>query len=184
MNKQCGKIEAILLAVAKPIPHAQLAKVLEMSESDFRSAVDELRANLNQDSSGINLIEHDGRLSLATNPAFFDDIRKFAKDDLSGELTRPSLETLTIIAYRGPITKPEIEQIRGVNCSLIIRNLLIRDMIVEEMNNEKLQPVYQVSETFLRHLGLTSIDKLQSYDEFAHNEDIDNILKETENVEV
>ena len=172
------------MAVAKPVPLAQIAKTLGVSESDAKSAVGELLSKLNTVSSGINLIDNAGRLSLATNPDFAEDVKKFAKDDLSGELTRPSLETLTIIAYRGPITKPEIEQIRGVNCSLILRNLLIRDMIIEEMDNNKLQPVYHVSETFLRHLGLASIEKLPSYNEFAHNEDIDNILKETGQTEL
>ncbi len=173
-----GKIEAILFAVAKPLTITQLSKALNVSEEEIKEALDEMKQHLNTEESGVQVVHHAGKISLVTNPDFSDEIGKFAKEDLSGDLTRPSLETLTIIAYRGPITKPEIEQIRGVNCSLILRNLMMRDMVVEEMNKEKLQPVYQVSEAFLRHVGIKSVDELPSYDDFAHNEDIDNILKE------
>ena len=178
MKNLTGKIEAILFAVAKPLSISQLSKALEIKNEDVVVGIEELKNKLNTEDSGVQLIDHAGKLSLVTNPNFADEISKFAKEDLAGELTRPSLETLTIVAYRGPITKPEIEQIRGVNCSLIIRNLLMRDMIVEEMDKEKLQPVYQVSETFLRHVGVKTVSDLPSYEDFANNEDIDSVLKE------
>jgi segregation and condensation protein B len=103
-------------------------------------------------------------------------VRGFVKEDVSGELTRPSLETLTIIAYRGPVTKPEIEQIRGVNCSLILRNLLMRGLVEEREEASRLQPMYTVSSDFLRHLGLSSLSELPSYGEFHGNERIDKML--------
>jgi segregation and condensation protein B len=99
---------------------------------------------------------------------------------LTGELTRPQLETLTIIAYRGPITKPEIEQIRGINCSLIIRNLLMRGLVEEAESAEKLQPVYSVSGDFVRHLGLHAIGELPEYASFHENEKMTQMLSELE----
>jgi len=63
-------------------------------------------------------------------------VEKFLKEELTGEMTRPQLETLTIIAYRGPMTKMEIEQIRGVNCSLILRNLLMRGLVEAKLDKK------------------------------------------------
>ena len=96
----------------------------------------------------------------------------------AGELTRPSIETLTIIAYRGPITKPEIEQIRGVNCSLILRNLLMRGLVEESESVERLQPVYAISADFLRHLGLHAISDLPDYATLHGDEKISQLLRE------
>ena len=179
-----GKLEAILFAVAKPVSFAQLAKALETNAETLQETIKTLVELRNTQTSGVHVMEHAGKVSLVTNPAFASVLRTFVKEDLSSELTRPSLETLTLIAYRGPMTKPEIEQIRGVNCSLILRNLLMRDMILEDMNQEKLQPVYQVSETFLRHLGVTRVEDLPSYETFAHNEEIDQLLSELNAPEV
>src|SRR3989338_7740991 len=123
MNMLTGKLEAILFAVAKPVAYAELAKALDTSVETLKEALAELVALRNTLDSGVHVMDHAGKISLVTNPVHEDVLRRFVKEDLSSELTRPSLETLTVIAYRGPITKPEIEQIRGVNCSLILRNL-------------------------------------------------------------
>lgn len=178
MNNLSGKIEALLFATAKPMSVRMLAKVLSSGEEVIREALDVLRLKRNVEDSGIFLLEHAGEVSLVSNPVFADVLMQMVSTDATSELTRPSLETLTIIAYRGPMTKPEIEQIRGVNCSLILRNLQIRDLIIETMNTEKLQPVYEVSQTFLRHLGLTSLAELPSFEAYHHNEDIDRLLQQ------
>ena len=94
----------------------------------------------------------------------------FIKAELSGELTRPQLETLTVISYCGPITKPEIEQIRGVNCSLILRNLLMRGLVKESDKETNLLPSYEVTMEYLQHLGINSLSELPDYSEL-HNHD-------------
>ncbi len=103
------------------------------------------------------------------------------KKEASGPLTRPSLETLAVIAYRGPVTKPEIEQIRGVNCAIILRNLLIRGLIEEREDTTRLQNVYTVSVDFLRELGLHNLDELPKYPDFHDNEKIQQLLSEVGN---
>ena len=171
-----SKIEGILFATAKPLSYRKLAETLEVSEEVVKEAVEALKAARNREDSGIHLLDQNGGVQLVTNPLHNDLLGQFVKVDLGRELTRPSLETLTIIAYRGPLTKPEIELIRGVNCSLILRNLLMRDLIIEKMDKEKLQPVYAVSHTFLRHLGLTSVRDLPEYESFSENDDIARLL--------
>jgi segregation and condensation protein B len=173
-----GRIESILFASGKPIKYSVLKKLLGSSDEVLKEAIDVLRSRYNENTSGINLLENEDRIQLVTNPFFTDDVKNFVKDDIGGELTRPSLETLTIIAYKGPITKPEIEQIRGVNCSVILRNLLIRGLINENESKEKLQAVYSASDEFLRHLGLRSIEELPEYKEMNSNKETDALLKQ------
>ncbi len=174
-----SSLESILFASAKPVAVSVLKGVLEVEETVLREALDDIARRFNVDSSGIHLVEHEGKVQFVTNPAHADLLRAFLKQEMSGELTRPSLETLTIIAYRGPITKPEMEQIRGVNCTLILRNLLMRGLIEERDDVERLQPVYTVSTDFLRHLGLHAISDLPSYDELHANEKVTELMNET-----
>lgn len=171
-------IEAILFAAGKPVSVKQLGKLLDVSQEIVREALDDLRARWNTDASGLHLLEHEGAVQLVSNPACAALVQSFVKEEVSGDLTRPSLETLTIVAYRGPVTKPEIEQIRGVNCSLILRNLLMRGLIEEREDANRLQPMYVVSVDFLRHLGLPSLSELPNYEEFHGNERIGKMLAE------
>jgi len=171
-------LEAVLFAAAKPLDIKVLAKALNTNNETLREAIDVLKSQRNVETSGIHLIEQEGKIQLATNPAAAEAVKAFAKEDLGGELTRPSLETLTIIAYRGPLTKPEIEQIRGVNCTLILRNLLIRGLIEEKDDVTKLQPVYSVSLELLRHLGLHEVSELTDFENFHNNAQIDQMIQE------
>ncbi len=173
-----ASIEAILYAAAKPVEVASLAKLLGVSQELVREAVADVKARYNTESSGVHVLEHEGKIQFVTNPACADVVKSFAKEDMGGELTRPSLETLTIIAYRGPITKPEIEQIRGVNCSLILRNLLMRGLVEESEDARGLQPLYTVSIDFLRHLGLHGVSELPEFETFHGNERIGKMLEE------
>jgi segregation and condensation protein B len=178
-------IEAVLFAAAKPIKLSDLRKHLDVSEEVVREAIEDIVARFNVEGSGIHLMEQNGAVQLVSNAAVGEDVAKFLKKEASGPLTRPSLETLTIIAYRGPITKPEIEMIRGVNCSLILRNLLIRGFILEEQDKERLQPVYSVSHEFLQAIGVNKLSALPDFETFHHNEKIDELLsREPEEAQV
>ncbi len=171
-------VESILFAAAKPVAFAALRKALGADEAALREAVSDIHRRFNVDSSGIHLLEQEDQLQFVTNPSAAEPVAAFLKAETAGELTRPSLETLTVIAYRGPVTRPELEQIRGVNCALILRNLLVRGLIEEREDTARLQPVYTVSPDFLRHLGLTSIEDLPQYAELHANERITQLVQE------
>ena len=171
-------IEAMLFASAKPTTISAIKKNLDLSDQVLQEAIDDIKQRFNTDNSGIHLIEHDHKLQFVSNPNQSKILAKFLKQEISGELTRPQLETLTIIAYRGPITKPEIEQIRGINCSMIIRNLLMRALIEQKEDKEKLHPVFIVSTKFLRHLGLKQISDLPDYQDLHDNEKITEMIQE------
>ncbi len=172
------KLEAILFAVAKPIAISQLQKQLGVSQEVLDEAIVNIKERYNNSASGVHILEHAGKIQFVSNPEVGEDVAAFLKKEASGPLTRPSLETLAVIAYRGPVTKPEIEQVRGVNCSLILRNLLIRGLIDEQEAAQKLQPVYVVSPDFLRELGLHSIEELPEFSSFHENEKIQQLMAE------
>ncbi len=178
-------IEAVLFAAAKPIKLSDLRKHLDLSEEVVREAIDDIVGRFNVGGSGLHLMEQNGAVQFVSNASVGETVAKFLKKEASGPLTRPSLETLTIIVYRGPITKPEIEVIRGVNCSLILRNLLIRGFILEEQDKQRLQSVYSVSHEFLQAIGVNRLDTLPDYETFHHNEKIDELLsREPEETQV
>lgn len=156
------QLEALLVASGKPYKPAHLVKVLSTTPEELDRALGEVADHLNQASSGLKLFQSETEVAIVTDPEVSDFIAEVLQKDLTGELTKPSLETLTIIAYRGPVTKPEIEQIRGVNCSLILRNLMIRGLLDEQKNKQGL-PVYSVSMAFLQYLGVKSVSALPSY---------------------
>jgi segregation and condensation protein B len=164
MDFLAQKIEAALFLLAKPVSVRRLASVFQVPEASITEVLDGLVTTHNTPDSALHLLEHNGEVQLVTNPAFAEVLSAFTKEEVESELTRPQLETLTIVAYRGPITKPEIEQIRGVNCSLILRNLAMRGLVEEKEDSARLQPVYTVSGDFLRALGAHAIEELPDYE--------------------
>ena len=169
-------LESILFASAKPVAISALKKTLGVSDEVLLEAIADVKLRFNADASGIHVVEHEGKLQFVTNPSESAIVATLLKEEVSGELSRPSLETLTIIAYRGPITKPEIEQIRGVNCTLILRNLSVRGLVDETDDVERLQPVFTVSADFVRHLGIHAISDLPDYAELHDDRKITQLV--------
>ncbi len=124
----------------------------------------------------MQIIKNAGKYQMVSAPENAAVIQEFLSDETSGELSRPSLEALTIIAYRGPISKIDLERIRGVNCSLIIRNLLLRGLI--EAKTEKEDPTYVVTMDFLRFLGISALSELPDYERLSKEEVIDRVIAE------
>lgn len=172
-----SKIEALLFLSTKPMTFTRLSKILKVKSSEIESALKEMAETMNVDDRGIHLIMSEDAATLATNPTLAEELSELTKDDMQSELTRPQLETLTIVAYRAPITKAEIEHIRGVNCSIILRNLLMRGLVEETDDKQKLQPVYTLSSKMLRHLGIHTIEELPDFAELHENAKIDKLLE-------
>ncbi len=177
MNELLAKIEAVLFLSTKPVTYRALARILEISESDVVASVQELARLRNVAESGIHLVQANSSVELGSNPAFASILETVSKEENAQELTRPQLETLTIVAYRGPITKAEIEHIRGVNCSLILRNLLTRGFIIEQEDAIKFGESYTISSDLLRFLGLHDVSELPDYTTLHGNEKITAMLE-------
>ncbi|MBI4458371.1 SMC-Scp complex subunit ScpB [Candidatus Uhrbacteria bacterium] len=174
MTSLASKIESILFIVNRPLALKKLAEVVEASKEDVDAAIGELAAAYGQE-KGVRIMRNGGDVQMATAPENSSLVQDFLKDETTGELTKPSLETLTVVAYRGPISKAELEQIRGVNCSLILRNLMMRGLI--DGNGEGPGATYRVTMDFLRFLGVTGAEELPDYEKLRSHENIVKLLE-------
>lgn len=176
-----AQIESLLFIAAKPLSVVQVAKAIGSDKEKVQADLDILMEEYNSQGRGIHIIkvEHSNTIKyqMVTNPEYEEIVNSFTKQEISGELTRPSLETLTIVAYRGPITKPELEKIRGVNCSLILRNLMIRGLVEEQKDSEKGEFSYMVTPEFIQWLGIASVTDLPSYENLHNDEQLQAILE-------
>ena len=170
------KIESLLFIAAKPMSIKQLADLINQSEGEIKKAGDELEEEYKNNKRGIQIIKNGSKYQMVSSPENAKLVQEFIKDETTGELSRPSLETLTIIAYRGPIAKTDLDHIRGVNCSLILRNLLIRGL-VEAKSDKKGETYYSVTFDFIRFLGINDINELPDYAKLSHVETIDKMLE-------
>ncbi|MBI5733790.1 MAG: SMC-Scp complex subunit ScpB [Candidatus Kerfeldbacteria bacterium] len=175
-----AELESLLLAVSKPVAYKRLAEVLAINPAEVESALQNLQQTYKQNHSGFSLILNHQEAALVTNPELSQLVEKFVTQEEQGELTKPQLEALTVIAYRGPITKLELEQIRGVNCSLILRNLQIRGL-VEELGEGTINPRYQLTTDCLRFLGINTVRELPNYETLSSHEIIQQAIKQTQN---
>ncbi|MDP3985872.1 MAG: SMC-Scp complex subunit ScpB [Candidatus Veblenbacteria bacterium] len=166
-----GKFESILFAAGKPLALKKLADMLGVTVGDVEAAARELNERYREAGHGLEVILHQGEALMVTRPEYSDLVRQFLKVEELGELTRPQLEALSVLAYRGPLSKPELEQVRGVNCSLILRNLMIRGL-VEVVGEDGPVPHYQVTVDFIRYLGLSATSELPEYDTLSRDENL------------
>ncbi|MFC1638879.1 SMC-Scp complex subunit ScpB [Patescibacteria group bacterium] len=173
-----AKIESILFVSSRPMSLAKLVQACGAKKGEVAEAVEALAAEYAEREAGIRLLRHGESVQMATAESVAEFVREFLKDETTGEMTRPSLETLTIVAYRGPLTKAELEQVRGVNCSLILRNLMMRGLV--EALGEHGNPLtkYQVTMDFLRFLGVSSVEELPDYSKLRAHANVERVLKE------
>lgn len=155
-------LEAILFVSSQEENIQKLAQILNVQEKKIGEALNVLKKE--GQNRGVVVIEHNGKVQMVSNPQYAALIQKYQQKDLRAKLSNLALETLAIIAYRGPISRYQIEEIRGVNSVFILRNLLRRGLIERRMERKKME--YQVTLDFLRHLGLKKITALPKYNEF------------------
>ena len=175
-----SRLESILFIAGKPLSFIKLAGLIECKEKEVKEAIKILKEKYNQPDSGLQIMTDGKEAQFMTNPQNGALIKEYVKDETTGELTRPSLETLTIIAYRGPITKLEMEQIRGVNCSLILRNLMMRGLIRAEEDKTRADTVYSVTFDFLKFLGVNEPSELPDYEKLRSNNLLDQLLNDAQ----
>ncbi|MBD3311646.1 MAG: SMC-Scp complex subunit ScpB [Candidatus Magasanikbacteria bacterium] len=171
-----SKIESILFVASKPLSSSQIAKALKIDKKKVEVLLKSLVEKFNKPDSGIFIIKQGEKYQMCSNPDNKETVEGFVKTEVTDELTRAQLETLSVIAYLGPITRPELEQVRGVNCAVIIRNLLIRGLIEEKMDKDKALPIYSISFEAMSHLGITDIKQLPDYKEFSNHEYVEKIF--------
>lgn len=157
-----GIIEAILFVAGEPVQIPELAHALNMTESEMNEAVDALRDTCDLERRGIQLNRYGSTVQLSTRAVYNEYIERFLQPVTKQSLSQAVMETLSIIAYRQPVTRSEIESVRGVKCDYSVQLLLSRGLIAEAGQRETLgRPMqYATTDAFLRHFGLESLDDL------------------------
>jgi segregation and condensation protein B len=157
-----SQIETILFFKGEPISLKELENILNKSSEQIGEALNVLDENLKE--RGVRLMIKDKKIMLGTAPEMSTTIEKMQKEELVKDLGQAGTETLAIVLYKHPITRSEIDYIRGVNSAFILRNLLIRGL-VEKATNKKDSRSFVYSPTFklLSYLGITKVEDLPEY---------------------
>jgi len=155
------QIEAVLFFRAEPMTTKKLAAALGIKEKEIEDALAELENSLGN--RGISLIRNGDEVELRTSPSVSGLIEKLTKEELSRDLGKAGLETIAVILYKGSAKRSEIDYIRGVNSSFILRNLLIRGLVEREVDGGR-GFLYKPTTDLLAHLGVKKLEELPEFD--------------------
>ncbi len=160
--------EALIFVSDEPVSAKILAEVLQEEKEAIESAIEELQAEYEQRESGLRVREIGGGWQFSTRTEFHEEVRQFLKTRPSAKLSLASLETLAVVAYRQPVTVPEILEIRGVQSASSIKTLLDKRLIVAKGRKETVgRPMlYGTSKDFLIQFGLKDLSELPSIEDF------------------
>lgn len=178
MDKLKSQIESLLFISGRPMSVRELVEITKGKNKEVEKACEDIMAEKKKNGSGSQILKNGSNFQMVTAPENAAMIQEFIKDETTGELSRPSLETLTIIAYRGPVSKTDLDRIRGVNCSLILHNLLVRGLINAREDKKKDETYYSVTFDFLKFLGLNDIKELPDFERLSQEDTIDRMLEE------
>ena len=155
-------LEAILFTMGESVEISRLAAVVELSNHEVKEILDHMQENYIKDNRGISLLFLEDSVQLSTKPQMYEYLIKIAKTPKKMILTEIVLETLSIIAYKQPVTRLELERIRGVSCDHSVNKLLEYDLIMELGRKDAPgRPLlFGTTEQFLRCFGVKSLDEL------------------------
>ena len=164
-------VEALLFSCDEPVRVRTLVEIVGdgVGASEIRQAIKDLNAMYEERNASFSIVEIAGGVQLLTAPAFDPWIRRLQKTRQRARLSRAALETLAIVAYRQPVTRPEVEGIRGVDCGAVFATLLERGLIKISGRGEGVgRPIlYATTPPFLEHFGLRSLSQLPRLDEIT-----------------
>jgi segregation and condensation protein B len=161
-KEQKAVLEAILFTMGESVEVDRLAEVIELNIKETRELLLELQKDYGKKDRGITLIELDGAFQMCTKAEMYEYLVKIAKTHRKLVLTDAVLETLSIIAYKQPVTKSEIEKIRGVSCDHAVNKLLEYELVMEvgRMDAPGRPILFGTTEQFLRSFGVKSLGEL------------------------
>lgn len=157
-----ARIEALLFYKAAPQKNPTLLKLFDVTEDELSAALEKLATRLQ--TGGLRLLVTDSEVQLVTAPEMAEFIESLRKQELSADIGKAGAETLTIVLYREPISRAEIDRIRGVNSAFILRNLMTRGLVTREAAGNSYQ--FRISPALLQHLGITAKQQLPQFSEF------------------
>jgi len=162
MDKLIIQLESILFLKGEPVSVKWLAKTLDKKEEEINDLLEQLSKQIGK--RGVRLVRNGKEVVLATAPESAEILKSIVKSEFDSELSKASLETLSIILYKNTASRAEIDYIRGVNSSFILRNLLIRGLVEREVKKgEDRSYIYKPSLSLLEHLGVKSLEEVPDF---------------------
>ena len=160
-NKIKKSLEALLFVSSGSVSIVDIAKFLNISQEYLQEIISEMNEEYDNN-HGLQIQNHKNKIQLTTSPSLAEMVERFLDLEITTSLSRAALETLSIISYNQPITRPQIDDVRGVNSDYIVRSLMNKGLI-EELGRADApgRPIlYGTTEDFLNYFGLKSLDDL------------------------
>lgn len=184
VQKLASIVEALLFVSGDPVSVARLAEVVEVSEDALEDALKTLQASYEAGGRGLFLIWKEQEVMLASHPDCAMFVERFVRSEREGVLSRAALETLSIIAYRGPIGRADIDAIRGVNSTMTLRNLLLRGLVERHGNPDDARGyLYSPTFAFLEKLGLSHCSELPDFQSLSADDRVSSALSDSDVLE-
>ena len=180
-EKLKSAIESILFLSGEPVNISKIAKIIGSDKPTVENAIMLLQNDYSAAGRGIVIIRKEDSLQMATHPDNASFVDLMVKSEIQESLSKAALEVLAIVAYRGPISRAEIEAIRGVNSSFTLRSLMIRGLL-ERIDNPKdnRSYLYKISFDFLKKLGIEKIEQLPEFGTLSADTRVDSIINNNE----
>lgn len=176
-DKLASIIESLLFVSGEPVKKIKLIKILAIELEKLEEALKTISDKYEEAKSGLTLLTKGEEVQLVSRAENAEFIESLVKSELQESLSNAAMEVVSIIAYRSPISKTEIEAIRGVNCAYTLRNLLLRGLIERSDNpNDSRGYVYVVSFDFLKKLGVDNVKNLPEYGILSVDSRINSII--------
>lgn len=177
LEKLKSIIESLLFVSGDPITINKLVKITGAKKPEVENALMILRGEYSTGQRGFAIMQKEDEVQITTNPENASFVGQLIKSESQESLSRAALEVLSIVAYRGPVNRLEIEAIRGVNCSFVLRNLLMRGLLLRIENLEMSRGyLYKISFDFLKKMGIEQIEQLPDFENLSKDERIDSII--------
>lgn len=157
-----GRVEAVLYVAGEPVRVEELAKALQVPLQELEQCLTELRDEYDFGQRGVMLRRFGHQVQLATRPLYAQDVVHLLQPVQKQSLSQAVMETLAVVAYRQPVTRAEIEQVRGVKCDYSVQSLVNKGLIAEVGRKDALgRPIlYGTTDAFLQHFGISSLEEL------------------------
>jgi len=178
-NKLCAIIEAVLFVAGDPVERDAMLEALEVMPEQLDDALDALEGEYEFGRRGIRLLRFGGRVQLATRPDYAPYVERLLQPVQKQSLSQAALETLAVVAYKQPVTRSEVEAIRGVKCDYSIQSLIQKRLIQDIGRKESLgRPIlYGTTDEFLRHFCIASLADLPPVDLTVPTEEVNGELR-------
>lgn len=165
-----NRIECMLFVAGDPVAIAEIARVLECSLAQARNTLGSMEQVYREEGRGVQLLVTADTVQLVSNRDYIDDVKKLVSPDETKSVSQSLMETLAVIAYRQPVTRSDVERVRGVRCDYAVTQLVRLGLIVEVGRKDVVghPTLFGTTDKFLRQFGIHSVDEMPDFSRYSH----------------